>query len=360
MELNIALKLLKEYERFPKNNNEPTYLEICSYPKRRFEEICSRILCFYFNPNKEHGLRDLFLFSLFELLKENELQYRSDQIKVITEENAEGKRIDLLVMSPDFIIGIENKISASLYNPLAVYKKRIDEYSKSNTIKLVLSLEKIKKRDELQLMKQNGFIGITYADFFNVIKKNVGNYISNCNQKYLSQLFDFIQTLEKMKSVNTLDQKKSEFFLENEKAIKELINSYNSNKERVLNVQKEKISELMEIMNGNTENKWWAWQGWDLGFDSFNRNKSPRIGIESNYFETKDGPLGEFKIFITTWNLKDWQPFEIELTEKYPDKVVDKVNGRVYMHMDIINGEDQENIILKLFEYYTHLKNITD
>lgn len=359
MNIDTAFILLEEFRKIPRKKIEPTFLEICSYPKRRFEEICSRILHFYFNPRKEHGLKNLFLDSLFELLNETGLQYQYDQIKIIAEDNADGKKIDLVIYSPDFIIGIENKITAPLYNPLDIYKKRIEEYNVEKTFKLVLSLKNISKREELDLINRNGFKSITYSDFFEIIKRNIGHYISTCNQKYLAQLFDFIQTLENMKTSIPIDKKLSDFYSDNANDIERLIQSFNNHKDLILNKQKERISELRELISAKTGKEWWAWHGWDLGYNSFNP-QMPTIGIESSYKETKTNILGEFRIYITTWKTKDWQPYEKELIERFPNNFLDKVGNRVYLHMDVIKEDDEDLIIEKLKEYFELLSEITD
>jgi len=353
---NISL-LLEEFNKLPKKRKEPTFLEICSYPQRRFEEICSRILSFYFNPRREHKLKDLFISSLFELLNRKDIEYQIELIKIKTEDNADGKRIDLVIYCPDFIVGIENKITASLYNPLETYEKRLKEYSINNTFKLILSLQRIKKMEELELMNKNGFLSITYSELFEVVKRNIGYFIADCNQKYLTQLYDFIQTLENMKSANRIDMKISKFFFENSTQIDELINTYNSYYDSVLNMQKERIAELRIKISTLTGKEWWAYQGWDLGFNSFNPNK-PKIGIESSYKVTKESALGEFRIYITTWNLSDWGPYDKILTDRFPDKFLDK-SDRVYLHMDVISGDDEDLILKKLNEYFSLLTEIT-
>lgn len=138
-------KILKDFEELPKVVKETTYLEICKYPGNRFEEICSRLLAFYLNPNNEHKLKDLFIVSLLQLVSKKEISFDSKKVIVISEDNAEGKRLDLLIYSSNqFVIGIENKITAGLYNPLETYQKRIKEYSSNNKFNILLSLNKIK------------------------------------------------------------------------------------------------------------------------------------------------------------------------------------------------------------------------
>lgn len=351
-------ELFAEYKKIPKVSQEPTFLEICRYPRRRFEEICSRILKFYFDPNKEHKLDDLFISSLFELLKVKGVRYDFDQVRVITEDNANGKRIDLVIYSPDFVIGIENKISASIYNPLEQYKERIEEYPINNRYNLILSLHEITKKEELEQIERNFFRAITYFDYFNLIKKNIGRYISSCDQKYLMQLFDFMQTLDNMEKPDLITDKISQFFYANSKEIDKMIELYDKNKNLVLEEQKEKISELKDKISEKTESAWWAWQGWDLGFKFCNESMS-EIGIESNFKETESGSLGEFEIFITTWNLSCWKPYQEDVIAEYPENKVKIKGNRVFMHMDSILYDGDDSVLLnKLSEYHGFLKSL--
>lgn len=363
-------KLIDEFKQIPKIISQTTYLDICRYPGNRFEEISSRILAFFFQPTNEHGLNDLFLESIFEIIsKENNLRIVNNQITVDTEvQTDDGKRLDILILSADFIVGIENKIYASLYNPLEKYKELINQKGAQNKIeekkiyKVVLSVKKITDQSELKKMKENGFVKVYYSDFFEIIKKNIGKYFSQANQRYVTVMYDFIQTIENMDG--KLDDKMFRFFIENKESIDEMISQYNSVNKQVLNVQKNRISEILNKINELTGTQWWAWQGWDLGFDSFNKNTIlPRIGIESNYELSNINPLGNFKIYITTWRVKDFEPFEEILINKYPNKFLDKkLNGddRVYLHVDEIKNDDETEILKRLQLHYNVLKSIID
>jgi len=352
-------KLITEFGHLPKTLSEPTYLEICKYPKRRFEEICSRLLCFYLAPKNEHGFNDLFLKSLLEILSEESIPYNEEQINVISEENADGKRLDILIYSSSFVIGIENKITASVYNPLKTYKNRIDLYKNENVFRVVLSLRKITNRDELAKLKENEFSRLTYLDFFNVIRKNIGQYISQANPKYLIFLMDFIQTLETMSGENILNEKLADYFYDNSDKIDSLIELYEKYNNRTLDIQIQRISELKEAISEHTENSdWWIWEGWDLGYNNAKTTK-PKIGIECSYEETKGKPLGKFKIYLTAWNLKDWSFYEQSILSQFPSKYLDKPNGRAFLHMDIIDDDNEELIIERLSEYCNFLQQLT-
>lgn len=355
-------ELLNEFDKLPKIVLESTYLEICKYPGSRFEEICSRILCFYFDPTNEHGFSDLFLESLLEIIApQNNIQYRVNEIEVINELNSERKRLDILIKSPNMVIGIENKIYASVYNPLEIYSRQIDIYCKENKFKVILSVRDIINKEEKKHIQKNQFVIVSYSSLFFRIKQNVGRYITQANQKYLTFMYDFIQTIENMTGDTFDNNKLSNFFATNSEKIDELINLYNKYKQRVLKVQQERIKVLMKDIKIKTnDDKWWAWEGWDLGYDAFNSNTNkPRIGIEASYKFKSNNPLGQFKIYITTWKIKEFLPYEDALIKLFPNNYLDKTShDRVYLHMDIVEEDDNDLILEKLYYYYELLHKI--
>jgi len=360
MEIKEINQLLTDFDALPKTVKQPTYLELCKYPRRRFEEICSRLLCFYLAPDKEHQLRELFLRSLLQLLaSDKEFYLQNDKIHVISEENAEGKRLDILVYSSTFVIGIENKITAGLYNPLETYKNRIQLYGNDNIYRVVLSLRKVSAKDDLALIEANGFINLTYKDYFNQIKQNLSAFTEGCNQKYLHNLNDFFETLENMTDNSILNEDLSNYFYENAEKIDSLIILYNQFNNKTTARQTERIAELKEKIVELTKNsKWWVWEGCYLGFNEFNINK-PKIGIESGFESTKGDPLGIFKVVITAWNLKDWSFYEEKILNDYPNCKLEKVGNRAFLHIEEIVNGDEEQILKILKNNYDYLVNIT-
>ncbi|MGN8058767.1 PD-(D/E)XK nuclease family protein [Pedobacter sp. 22163] len=362
-EIQIFEEILKEFGKQPKFIPEPTYLELCRYPTSRFEEICTRLLCFYFDPNNEHCFHDLFLESLLQLISPlTTISYRNDQVQVINELNSEGKRLDMLIKSPDMVIGVENKIYASVYNPLPIYSNQIALYGKKNVFKVILTVRNINDIAEKTFISDNGFIVITYSELLNRVKLNIGSYIPRANQKYLVFIYDFIQTIENMTGETYDNNKLSHFFSNNSEKIDNLIALYSKYNERVLKVQIEAIRELMKLVQVRTnDDRWWAWEGWDLGYDAFNKDlgSAPRIGIEASYEVLHNNPLGRFRIYITTWNIKHFAPYEDRLVGLFPDNYLDKTNdNRVYLHLDIIEDNDIDLILDKLIYYYQIMHNI--
>lgn len=351
------LTVINDFTKLPPKDTTPTFMEICKHPYNRFEEICSRILQFYFNPKAEHGFGNMWLASLFDIL-EYPQRYDTDKIKIITEENANGKRIDLTIISDNFVIGIENKTTANVYNPLHEYKKHIQNTYKNKTqILLVLSIKPITDISTKNKLKANNFAAFTYRELFDAINQHLGNYITSCNQKYLTHMLDFMKTIDNMNSSNSNIE--NDFFFENKKEIEELIEQFNRYKERILSNQKEQISILKQRISDITGHKWWDWQGWDLGI-SFNDKEHP-IGIESSYESTKNDPCAFFHIYITTWKMQDWSPYKETVLKQFPEHILlDEYNeNRSYLHLPVISGNDHEEIVKTLKNVFDKMADIT-
>jgi hypothetical protein len=360
MEIKEIEYLLNTFSTLPKSVEDRTYLEICKYPRRRFEEICSRILCFYFAPNNEHKFGDLFLRSLFNLLApDKEFNFLNKKIHILSEDNADGKRLDILIYTDTFVVGIENKITAGLNNPLDVYKNRIHQYGTENVYRVVLSLRKLSSRDDLALIVTNGFTNFTYSQYFDQIQQNLHLYKESCSEKYLLYLYDFIETLSKMTDNTILNEQLANYFFDNAEKIDSLITLFNqfNNKTRALQI--ERISVLKEKISELTKNdKWWAWESWDLGINEFYPN-CPKIGIESFFEATKGDPFGIFKIMITAWSLKDWSYYEEILLKDYRNFELQKIDNRAFLYVEIIQNPDDSYLLEKLKKYFDYLMNLT-
>ena len=355
-------KLLHNFVYLPKPNLNPTFMELCHLGGDRFEERCSAVLQFYFSPLAPHKLRGLFLDSLLELLNIDH-KYIIQNVRVITEETTEErKRIDMTIIADDFVIAIENKIFANVYNPLELYRSYIEkEYqSKRHKYFVVLSVKKILNSDELQKMGDNGFQYVSYEDLFRVVKGNLGKYLMECDQNYLLFLFDFIRTIEKKYTNNNMELK--DFFFNNRKTVDELVAQYNAFKEEIFSNQCETISQIKRLITDKTNANWRIWQGWDL-YISFN-DQTNRIGIECWFEdETKENPIGDFHIYITVWKREHFQPYQAELVNLYGDNISYEQN-RVYLHLPTIDGpidaKKMDEIISRLAAYSSKLKDITN
>ena len=359
MNINSYKEILYQFSLFPQRDSRPTFMEICKHPESRFEEICSRILSFYLNPLAEHGLSNLWLTALWKVTKQDgELPFYN-QIECVTEEFADTKKINIVVKSDDFVIAIENKITADLYNPLDIYAKHIhNNYVGKKHVLLVLSVSLIIDGESRKLITKNGFTAVLYKKLFAQVYKELGNYVMGCDQKYLTYMLDFMKTIENMNSDN--QKRENDFFYQNKESIDALINRYNNYKNNVLSQQKSNIAELLPIISEKTKAEWHAWQGWDLTI-AFNENGN-RIGIESSYESSSNDVCGMFHIYISTLAIKDWFPYKDAVIKAFPNyiKLDENCDNRVYLHLPIIVGNDKTMIIDNLFDAYQKMKVITD
>jgi len=357
IEIKTINNLLKQFESLPKYKYEPTFLDICHYSGRRFEEICSRILMFYFQPNNEHGLNTLFIDSLFEAIGYNN-EYNDKNITINTEEYAEGKRLDILLLNKDWVIGIENKTGANVYNPLDKYKKRIDSYKKENSFKIVLTLYDINSKEELRNINKNGFKILLYTDFLKLIKNKIGEYISGSKMKYIIFLYDFIETLENMKGENIMSKELDVFFSENKSRLDELVEYYQEYKEKIYQKQIKRISEIKDIISKETNNdNWDTYQSWDLLF----QKEKYKIGIESWFIEDDNDPLAFFEIVLTSWNQWSWDLFGSQLKKQYPKAkfIIEEKRPWLYVYPKI-SGHNEDEIIKRLKECYECINKLKE
>ncbi len=370
----VFKEILIKFSKIPIPEDETTFLDLCHYSGERFEEICSRILEFYFQPNNKHGFGNLWFRSLCQLIgiecnDEYDMKTRTEEYTYGAGEKS--KKIDIVIETPSVVIAIENKIGAMLYNPLDVYKEHVDKiYEKKQERKLVVLTAHILSGQEIRKAEQYGFKIINYLHLFRTVKSLIGDYMYKGNQKYLVYMLDFIRTVENranMAKQNELDK----FFYTHKGDIEQLFAQFSEWKSRIMNEQKPIISDLYTKIQQLTEDTaWWVYQGWDLG-RSF-KDKTPyRIGIESNFAETSNNPIGEYHIYITTWNLNCWTPYESDILKRYPGYYLDKgeknSSNRVYYHMPVIerahydSNENYFEVILnRLQEYYQFLKSLSE
>lgn len=369
--LETYSELLRKFAKLPKEEKEMTFLELCHYPGERFEEICSRILEFFFQPNNKHGFRDLWFKSLSRLI--NCKCEDSYEMKVRTEEfttgsdQEKGKKIDIVLETPTMVIAIENKIGADLYNPLDIYKEHIEKtYSKQEKIFIVLTAHRL-SYEEQKKANDNGFIVVQYKKLFELVREKLGMYISLCDQKYLSFMLDFMKTVENRMNIMEVTELDS-FFLKNKKDIESMLDYYNKWNSNLRKKQFDYLCQIKNSMTEKTNGQWWTYQDWDLGVH-FNNGTDFKIGIESEFKPTKDDPIGEFHIYITTWNIKCWQPYKHDILEKYPeddehilDEGTNNPSRRVYYHMPVIKKTDKKDndyineIAKSLEDYYLFIK----
>ncbi len=354
-------RLLDEFEKeCPlKPVYEPTYLELCSYPRHRFEEICSRLLRFFMDKNGPHGVGSLFIDSLIEIYRS---KFESDAIfgksnTLIAEtevKTTNDNRIDLVITSDDFVICVENKIWAQRDNPFDDYFNYIESIKGDrNAFYIILSMGG--SEDPEGSKKQ--FKVIFYSEFIEKIKEKIGMYLINCNRKYLSVLTDWFQYLEnKGGLMSNFSEEERAFFQKNDDKISKLIarRSEFLNEKRI--EQSNRIAIIKKLLEQKESYGWWVYEKLDLGYTFEKNDTSYEIGIESG-FDLQDA----FNIQITIW-----QPakrpsilnnYREELREFGPeDEQLDKLKW--VKKISHIKNPDNEQIVKELQNIFEKLDKI--
>lgn len=344
--------LLKTFKKLPKEIEEPTFLELCRYPNRRFEEICSRLLCFYLNPYEQHGMKDLFIKALIKIIgPEIGLCYSKDSLMIFEEENAEGKRIDIVIEGENFVIGVENKIDAPLYNDLAIYSKALSDRNKSCCCKIVLSLREIRDKSHLQKMKETGFKNATYKQLFIEIKNSLGIYAAKSNSRYLTYALDFIKTIENMEHNNFTGNEMTDFFFTNTLTLNELTLQYANYQKKLLNIKLEQARLLVKLLKEETGDLGWRTYE-DEGCSSVLYIQN-NFGIESWFIHNKENPLFEFVVKITTWDKTALKNYGHEASKEWSTLVRDSERSwKHYFKLPSIYHYDKDSIIQLLKECF--------
>jgi len=64
------LKLLLDFRALPEAKRNRTFMEVSGYP--HYENVCTNILRFYFDPDGDHGLGDLLISAFIRMAKVEE------------------------------------------------------------------------------------------------------------------------------------------------------------------------------------------------------------------------------------------------------------------------------------------------
>ncbi len=274
------MKLLLRWKNIPKVELSRTSFEIAGYP--HLENVSSNILAFYFCDENEHNLGDLFLKSILEIISNSNHDSSSFENITVQKEitTDEGKRIDLIIETPEYLIGIENKLFSWLHNDLTNYRKHLEnskKYDKQKIFAVVLSLNRLDDDFSRNKINSNEFINITYDDLFSRVRKNIGDYINNSNERYSRILLEYIETIENLKGRNMENREMELFFQEHKEDLNELTHKYNEYLQSISN----KIYDLKNIMSelefSRTFNREWIYNKCCLVYDYLIDNHSVSI-----------------------------------------------------------------------------------
>lgn len=241
--VHVAEKLLDEFSKVSGQVERPqTFMDIAKYPHR--ESVCSNILAFFMDPAESHGLGTLVLDALADAVDIADTDEGlggniSIDREVITRA---GNRIDILVASDTHAILIENKIYATVSNPLDDYTRYLElNYGNLKGHKILLTVFPTSEGREWC------FKNLTYESFIDQIRTLLGRYVSGADTRHLMILLDFLNTLESLRKGSRMDQEFVKFLAERDGDIKSLFNNLKSLRKEM----REKVQELRDLIDTN-------------------------------------------------------------------------------------------------------------
>ncbi|MBF5027572.1 PD-(D/E)XK nuclease family protein [Planobacterium oryzisoli] len=267
-------KMLLNFRKINKIEvNAPTYMEIAGYP--HFENVSSNILSFFLNTNQKHKLNDLVLKSLLQCIEGfDETAYRLKTNNIYREYGISNlKRIDILVECPEMCVSIENKIFHWLHNDLEIYEADINrKFFGNKTFHVVLSL---KKENVI-----GSFVSITYEEFFEKVKSNLGQYILKGESNYLAFLLDYMKTIENHFKMEEINKEMFAFLMDNSETITELQNE----KVKLENSLYRTVNQLSQRINFEDPLvKVWRYERYVIVYDFLIEDSKIAVDINVDY-----------------------------------------------------------------------------
>ncbi|MEI7910297.1 MAG: PD-(D/E)XK nuclease family protein [Verrucomicrobiota bacterium] len=280
------LKLLLAFRGLPETKIARTFMEVSGYP--HYENVCSNILRFYFDPSAEHGLRDMLLSAFLSMASQGDLAV-PEEVSLSREHAADDqKRIDLVIDCENFTLGIENKIYHWEANDFENYGRVLDHLGKDKaTIKAVLCL----RTNATQPALNGGFIRYTYEQLWEQVRSTIGHYLPRANAKWVTCLLDFMETTTNLTGPSMELKKTDLFFIEHHAEIELLIDERNA----FLGRLRQKVANLLPIVSDMEEAKLLSGKPWVY----------ERIGLVLDY-QVEDSYSISFDLYIrpSGWELQ--------------------------------------------------------
>lgn len=278
------LLLLLQRARLDAKRRRPTFMEVAGIARR--EVAVSRILAFLLDSDSEHGMGGLWLRSLLLAASEacpafdpTEMQVSpaSSLTEVVTSNVDANLRIDVVVQTPGLVLGIENKIGASLYNDLGAYAGQVRDMA-GDRVPLLLTLT---LRDEsgataewAERCQGTGvaLCNVTYGALFEHVKRGIGEAMLEADQEWLGFTRDLMKTIDNLGvSAMEMDRELFDFVGENKREIL-LMRDKMREVSRITKAQSQRLCDMLsadEEVQAMGLPKPRVWQPSDTDLDSF-------------------------------------------------------------------------------------------
>ncbi|WP_062327606.1 PD-(D/E)XK nuclease family protein [Treponema endosymbiont of Eucomonympha sp.] len=172
---------LEQYALAEYEEKEPNIFQIARFP--HYENVSSNVLEYFLKyPTVLQSLLSC-ISNKYDASKYITI-YREAQTK-------NNKKIDILINTDRYIIGIENKINAPLYNPVNDYCEYLQELAANEhkeMVFIVLSKNKVPKCEK--------YVNILYSDFAFALRKNYAKLLSSLGHRYFFLLNEYVENIE--------------------------------------------------------------------------------------------------------------------------------------------------------------------
>lgn len=285
--------LLKKSSNIEIKMRVKNFFDVSGYP--HYENVVSNILAFFFDVTEEHNLKDLWLKSLLECYNEKaKTNVRLGEFEEIEREHSteENKRLDIIISLDDTVVAIENKIYAPpSYNPFDEYHKEILDFkkekkgeAKQEDIKIVEILLSIYEKGDQKIKNYRDaiFYNITYKNFIGKIKKNLGDYVSDANEKWLIFMNEFMKNVENLGERDKMNKEWQIFLKDNNGDIPIFFEKFNNdiiNKTEFIKKLERNVKEILQLKGGNL----------NIGTYNTQRNRESFRGYFSLYIDIPKG-----------------------------------------------------------------------
>jgi hypothetical protein len=179
-----VMDFLEKYSLLKFKEADSNLFQIAGFP--HYENVSSNILSFYFE-------KCALVLKTFLNCISIEYSYSIDPVEKVEREERTRKnnRIDIVVYTKKYIIGIENKINAWLYNPIEDYYAYLRDKAKQEnkeSLLIVLSKNGIESNTKYK--------NILYKDFSTELKKYYPELLSSLGHRYFFLLTEYIANID--------------------------------------------------------------------------------------------------------------------------------------------------------------------
>lgn len=224
MDIEQLNRVLDKFRNLPKVGKEKTFFDIGA--RGHFENPTTDVLAFFCNGEEQHGMDNLISNSIIKLIgKKLNRNLIESEIPIIASREVatkQGKRIDLVIDSEDYLIIIEMKVNHFQVNPFKEYENyAFSEIASSKKEKTA----KESKEPIFVILSPSGvvddshnnhlWVGISFGELKEAVSENLHtHFITNPLDKWIFILRDFLLHLETL-SMSEKISENSSFALEN-------------------------------------------------------------------------------------------------------------------------------------------------